>query len=144
LAHKKNQAMIVTDWFYCNQYQELVNTGRDGKKARKNGLILSSVCFTLNVMTVVYLLSWAGDLLWTSFDDIETYASGKTLGEAIGLLLIIAFYLLLKYTRGSEAYFHKVIERYRGLSEVDQKDISKKAYIYMFGSIIAMMICIFL
>ncbi|HNP22144.1 MAG TPA: hypothetical protein PKM63_16255 [Panacibacter sp.] len=136
--------MIVTDWFYCNQYQELVNTGRDGKKARKNGLILSSVCFTLNVMTVVYLLSWAGDLLWTSFDDIETYASGKTLGEAIGLLLIIAFYLLLKYTRGSEAYFHKVIERYRGLSEVDQKDISKKAYIYMFGSIIAMMICIFL
>ena len=42
-------------------------------------------------MTVVYLLSWAGDLLWTSFDDIETYASGKTLGEAIGLLLIIAF-----------------------------------------------------
>ena len=122
----------------------MVNTGRDGKKARKNGLILSSVCFTLNVMTVVYLLSWAGDLLWTSFDDIETYASGKTLGEAIGLLLIIAFYLLLKYTRGSEAYFHKVIERYRGLSEVDQKNKKKKAYIYMFGSIIAMMICIFL
>lgn len=136
--------MFTIDWFYCNQYQELVNTGRDGKKALKNGLILTSVCFTLNVITAGYILFKTGNLLFSGFEDIEEYTTGKVLGEVIGLILVIAFYFVLKYTKGSEDYFDKVISNYKTLSEADQKAISKKAYIYMFGSIIAMIACVFI
>lgn len=136
--------MFPIDWFYCNQYQELLNTGRDGKKALKNGLILSSVCFTLNVVTAGYILFKTGNLLFSGFQGIDEYIDGKALGEVIGLILVAAFYFLLKYTKGSKACFDKVISDYKTLSEADQKAISKKAYIYMFGSIIAMLVCVFI
>ena len=52
--------MNVLQALFCNQYDELVRTGRDGNKARKNGLILCAVCITLNIFTffaIFYLSS---------------------------------------------------------------------------------------
>lgn len=136
--------MFLPDIFYCNQYHELVTTGRDGSKALKNGLILSAVCLTLNIMTLFYIVLAVDRKVFDSFSSMSRYVEGKYLGQVLAIVLVSVIYFTLKKIRGDEAYFGKVISGYKMLSEADQKAIHRKAYVYCFGSIVLLIVCIFI
>lgn len=136
--------MNVFQSLYCNQYAELVKTGRDENKARTNGLLLSAVCITLNILTLFYLLFVSNDVVSNWIENFTIGLDGKSMGKLLGVVVIGIVWLILRYTIGTEMYFKNAIEQYNASGEVDKKSINKKAMIYCFGSVAIFIAVVFL
>src|SRR5258706_11333313 len=111
--------MNLFDCIICNQYYELVKTGRDGKKALFNGNLLNTACIFLILLTVVNLV-FMNTALEENFSEslasIFGERSGKGLGELMAIPLLAIIYLVVKKTTGTESHFERITSEFDALS----------------------------
>ncbi|HRH49288.1 MAG TPA: hypothetical protein PLP23_11105 [Panacibacter sp.] len=134
--------MNILQALFCNQYDELVKTGRDGNKARKNGLILCAVCIVLNILTICCFFFWTTPTLTNYLDSASEYLEGKTIGKILFAAAFGVILLILRYSIGTEKHFNSLVSKFNELAEADQKAINCKAMIYCFGSIILFLLVV--
>jgi len=128
--------MNVLQALFCNQYDELVKTGRDGNKARKNGLILCSVCITLNLFSFFAIFFRTAPFFTNYIESASEYLDGKAIGRFLFAIVFGLLLLILRYTMATEKYFNDLVSKFNELGEADKKVLNRKAMIYCFGSVI--------
>lgn len=130
--------MNIFQAIYCNQYAELKRNGRDVSKARKNGILLITAMLVLDLFLLMMLInifaddSSIGITIKKLFSQLPT---GRQSGRLIGIVLFVIVVSMVYVTVGRKEYFNKSILRFEALDEPMQKDIEKKATIFVFGSI---------
>lgn len=130
--------MNIFQCVYCNQYEELVRTGRDGGKAHKNGIIIITVAIVVNIfaLAVLLILMGKGGFLTGPAHRIADMAgSGKAAGKLIAAVLIVIIGAIVWFTLGRDSYFEKTIYDFNGLPEDLQKRATRTGTIYLFGSV---------
>ena len=127
--------MNLFDCVTCNQYYELVKTGRDARKARFNGNLLNAVCILLLLLTVfTFFLNGAVEKRF--FEKLASdfgERSGKGLGELMAIPLLAVIYFIIKTTIGSESRFERITAEFDSLGETDKKVIFKRGSIFVFS-----------
>ena len=127
--------MNLFDCITCNQYYELVKTGRDGKKALFNGNLLNTACIFLLLLTfvnIVFLNSAVEQTYSESLASIFGERSGKRLGELMAIPLLAIIYFAVKKTIGTEPHFERITSAFDALSEPDKKAIFKRGSVFLF------------
>lgn len=123
---------------YCNQYEELLRTGRDAGKAHKNGIVIITVAIVINFFTVALILVLMGK--GSSFSPfVHRVAEGAGSGRAAGRLIAAVMLLLVGAgvwgTFGKRSYYQRTIEAFSSMGEGDQKRVAKRGAAYFLGSI---------
>ncbi len=123
---------------YCNQYEELVRTGRDGSKAHKNGIVIITVAIVLNLFSIVLLLvifGHAGFLASPMREVAGMTGSGRRAGRLIALVLLIIIGFAVWLTIGRKDYYDRTIQSFIRLPHPKQKQAAKKGAAYLLGSV---------
>lgn len=131
---------------YCNQYEELLRTGRDTHKARKNGIVIITVAVVINLFTLLYtamLLGRGGPFAPWLHQLTGALGSGRRAGQVVALILIGVVGVLVYFTFGRAAYYHKTIAQFHTLPPARQKRIARLGAAYLLGSVGLLILLIF-
>ena len=146
-AYVLSYIMNLFDCVTCNQYYELVKTGRDGKKARFNGNLLNTVCIFLLLLTLVTLFfmnSASGKDFFNRLALIFGERSGKGLGELMAIPVLAIIYLVISKTIGTQTRFERITAEFDSLAEIDKKAIFRRGTIFVFSCIGLFLIIFFM
>ena len=128
--------MNLFDCVTCNQYYELVKTGRDGKKALLNGNLLNAACVLLLLLTLcnfALMNNVVAENFFATLASVFGERSGKGLGELIAIPVFGVIYLIIKNTIGTTAHFEHITTEFDSLSETDKKAIFRRGSIFVFA-----------
>jgi hypothetical protein len=122
---------------YCNQYEELVRTGRDGDKAHKNGIIIITVAIVVNLFSLFFILMLLGraGALPGYIERMAGPTSGKAIGRLIAAVMVIVVGAIVWVTFGREAYYRQTIRSFTTLPAEEQKRVARQGAVYFLGSI---------
>ena len=127
--------MNLFDCVICNQYYDLVNTGRDGSKALFNGNLLNTTCIFLMLLTLCNLTlmnSALAENLFTWVGSEFGERSGKGLSELMALPLLALIYFIVKKTIGTKTRFDRIISEFDSMDETSKKTIFKRGSVFVF------------
>ena len=127
--------MNLFDCVTCNQYYELVKTGRDGKKALFNGNLLNATCILLLLLTFMNLafLNTATERNFSEhIASVFGERSGKGIGELMAIPVLAIIYFAVKKTIGTEKHFERITAEFDALGETDKKAIFKRGSVFVF------------
>jgi len=100
--------MNLFDCVTCNQYYELIKTGRNGNKALLNGNMLNTTCVVLLLLTICNFI-FMNETIENNFSEtigsIFGERSGKGLGELIALPVWAVVFFIIKNTTGTKRHF---------------------------------------
>jgi len=123
------------DALICNQYYELVKTGRDGSKALFTGNLLNSACILLLLLTLFNLTLLNDAASKNFFEELGTRfgeRSGKGLGELLAIPLFAIIYFFVKSTVGTKSRFQRLTERFDSMGEQEKKAVFRRGAIFVF------------
>jgi len=127
--------MNLFDAVICNQYYELVKTGRDGNKALFNGNLLNSACIFLLLLTIFNLTLLNGTASKNFFEHLSSVfgaRSGKGLGELMAIPFFAIIYFGVKNTIGTRSRFERLAAEFDTLGETDKKAVFRRGSIFVF------------
>jgi hypothetical protein len=128
---------------FCNQYEELVRTGRDGAKAKANGLILCSAMILVNFLTFFFILQLIPHFKEASDNFANNWVgsfSGKTMGKILGIILFSIIYMIFYQIVGKNHWYENTIRQFNSYPIEIQKSIAQKGMYYVIGSIVVFLV----
>jgi hypothetical protein len=136
--------MNFIETIYCSQYYELKKSGRDPRKARLNGTLLSAAVILLGGAALVVVINhFTPGRFFQSFSGhMEGVASGKAIGRLLGLFGILVVGGILNFTYGSQARYERMMAEWEQLPEHVVAGTLKKSlkiFFIAFGAFLAVM-----
>jgi hypothetical protein len=132
----------IIESIYGMQYEELVQNGKDGNKARFNGNIFVAAY----IMVFLFLIIIACTHVSEYNDAMNGFLrrtfgvwNGPGLGKILAIPLIAVLYFAVSITIGSESAFRKYVDTYAQYSEEDKKK-SVKIVLAPFMIMLALML----
>jgi hypothetical protein len=130
--------MTIWDCITCNQYMELKERGKE-RAARQNGTLLVAIVFLSHFLLLVYggvwLIPGLKPAIVTALGNFFGAASGSAIGRFIALPMIGVFYLIARYTIGTQRHYETTIREFNALPPEKQKRISTAGIAYFFISL---------
>jgi hypothetical protein len=128
---------------YGFQYEELVQNGKDGNKARQAGNLLVSafiIVFLFLLILIVSHIPGMNNSLNGIFHKAFGYSSGKFIGRLLAIPLLAIIYFIVKNVIGSEARFRQYVEAFALYSPEEKKNSMMRVMIPFMGMLALLLI----
>jgi hypothetical protein len=138
----------IIESLYGMQYEELIQNGKDGNKARVNG----NLFLAAYAIVILFLITLVGSHIshhHEATNRIVNHASGIfssvteiEIGELLLLPLLVGVYLIISVTIGSERSFQRHIDAYTHYSDRDQRNAFQRVLLpFMVISGLLLLLC---
>jgi hypothetical protein len=128
---------------YGYQYEELVQNGKDGNKARQAGNFFVSafiIVFLFLLLLIIARIPGMNNSLNNIFHKAFGYSSGKFIGRLLAIPLLAIIYFIVKNLIGSEAQFKKYVDAFTSYPEEEKKNSMKRIMIPFMGMLALMLV----
>jgi hypothetical protein len=133
----------IIESIYGYQYEELVQNGKDGNKARQAGNLLVSafiIVFLFLLLLTAARIPGVNDSLNHVFHKAFGYSSGKSIGRLLAIPLLAIIYFIVKYLIGSETQFKKYVDAFASYPEEEKKNSMKRIMVPFMGMLALMLV----